>query len=116
MVTQEQAAQERTAQELIQAYIYFSPNRPGLDEAKVSPHGVSVWAIIGYLSGPGGNIEETAHDYDIPVDAVRAALAYYERHREVIDNRSLANEWPNEVIYGEFPPRPERVVPDWRRP
>lgn len=114
MVTQEQATHEQIAQELIRTYIYFSPRKAGLDEAQLTTHHISVWAIIGYLSGPEGSIEETAHDYDIPVDAVRAAIAYYERHREVIDNRLLANEWPNEVIYGDFPPRPERVVPDWR--
>ena len=36
-------------------------------------------------------IRAIAEGYEIPADAVRAALAYYDRHRAVIDARLLLN-------------------------
>ena len=34
---------------------------------------------------------QVAKDYELPVDAVRAAVAYYERNREAIDARLAQN-------------------------
>ncbi len=75
---------------LIERYIEFDPRRPRLDEAQIKEYGIAVWAIIGRLEAAHGNIEEAA-DYDLPPDAVRAALAYYAHHREAIDARRAAN-------------------------
>ncbi len=75
---------------LVAAYIEEDPVRPGQDEVRLNGYGVSVWAIIGYWKGVG-DIAATAAGYDLPVEAVEAALAYYERHREIIDARLDAN-------------------------
>ncbi len=75
---------------LVAAYIEQNPDRPGKDEARLKTYGVSVWAIIGYWKTTG-NIAETAAGYDVPIEAVEAALVYYDRHRELIDARLDVN-------------------------
>ncbi len=82
---------KRTPRALIEHYIEQNPHRPGLDEARLVGYGVAVWALIGYLTGAAGDRERVAEDYDIPVEAVEAAIAYYESHRVVIDARRAAN-------------------------
>jgi uncharacterized protein (DUF433 family) len=75
-----------TDDELIARYIELNPRRPGRDRAQVRDAGVEVWALVAYYQdGAPGDIEEVARAYDIPVDAVRAALAYYARERDLID-------------------------------
>ncbi len=46
---------------------------------------------MGHLGGEDGDVRRVADDYDIPVEAVEAALAYYREHRAVIDDRLAAN-------------------------
>ncbi len=66
---------------LIEWYIELDPRRPRLDEAQVKEYGTAVWAIIGRLEAAQGDIDQAAAaDYDLPPDAVRAALAYYAQH------------------------------------
>lgn len=89
-------AHAKTAQELIEAYIERDPLRPGRDEARLKQYGIAVWAVIGALESVGGDVEDAAAEHDISPDAVRAALAYYERHRELIDNRREANRPPSD--------------------
>jgi uncharacterized protein (DUF433 family) len=50
-----------------------------------------VWAIVGYWTTPGQDVESTAAAYLVPTEAVEAALAYYRRHWELIDDRLAAN-------------------------
>lgn len=76
---------------LIAEYIEQHPDRPGKDEARLKQYGISVWAIIGHWRGDG-NAARVAADYEIPTEAVEAALAYYERHKAIIDNRLAAND------------------------
>ena len=78
-------------EELIKNYVKPNPNRPGPADVRLVPSAVSVWAIIGYLEAVHGDVCQTAADYRIPEEAVRAALAYYRKHREVIDARIAAN-------------------------
>jgi uncharacterized protein (DUF433 family) len=68
-------------EELIARYIELDPYRPGLDRARLKEYAVPVWALIGYLRTPGADIERVAADYDVPIDAVKAALAYYHRYQ-----------------------------------
>ena len=77
--------------ERISQYIELDAHRPGLDEAHLKDSGVPVWALIGYLPAVGGVVERVAVDYDLPVEAVEAALAYYQQHRSIIDARIEAN-------------------------
>jgi uncharacterized protein (DUF433 family) len=36
-------------------------------------------------------VEQTAEEYQLPADAVRAAIAYYQRHVDVINARIVTN-------------------------
>jgi uncharacterized protein (DUF433 family) len=76
---------------LIATYIEPNPYRPGEDEACLKDYGVPVWALIGYLQTPGADIERVAADYDVPIEAVQAARAYYHRYQAPIDARIAAN-------------------------
>ncbi|MGI8687772.1 MAG: hypothetical protein ACR2M3_04255 [Thermomicrobiales bacterium] len=42
-----------TDDELIARYIAPHPTKPGADQAIIAGHGVSVWALVGYLRGTG---------------------------------------------------------------
>jgi predicted RNase H-like HicB family nuclease len=91
---------------LIPRYIIPDPSHPGEGNALVQPEGISIWAIIGSMRAertaenhPGYFerfiddmvIRQTAADYGIPEDAVRAAVAYYYWHKAPIDARIDAN-------------------------
>lgn len=80
--------------QLIQHYIQLDPYL-GPAEARLRYSGQHVWAIIGdYLFDAGQDPNVVARDYDIPVDAVRAALAYYRRNQAAIDFRMAENGAP----------------------
>ena len=79
---------------LITQYIELNPYHPGPDEAWIVGHGVPVWAIIGAIHAADtaeSIVRQTAQEYQLPVDAVRAAMAYYQRHLDVINARIVAN-------------------------
>jgi uncharacterized protein (DUF433 family) len=78
-----------TRDALIDRYIRLTPGDTP-DRAWLADSGVDVWAIIGYLRG--FSIDETAADYEIPREAVEAALAYYDRHKALIDARLRVND------------------------
>jgi uncharacterized protein (DUF433 family) len=78
-------------EELIKEYIEPNPHRVGIAEARLKQYGISVWALIGHLAARENDLVQVALDYDIPPDAVKAACAYYERHRALIDARLAAN-------------------------
>jgi uncharacterized protein (DUF433 family) len=79
-------------EELIARYIDADARRGrGLSDARLREYGTPVWALIGYLRAVGGDIDRVASDYEIPREAVEAALAYYERHKALIDARLLLN-------------------------
>jgi uncharacterized protein (DUF433 family) len=52
---------------------------------------MNVWALIGEYKGAGGDIDEVAAAYRVPVEVVEAALAYYRLHQDAIDWRLAAN-------------------------
>ena len=43
------------------------------------------------IAAAEGDIDRVAKDYEIPREAVEAAIAFYRLHRAVIDNRIAAN-------------------------
>lgn len=81
----------RVQDDLIERWIAANPHHPGSDEAWLPAYGISVWALVGYWQMVDGDIGQVAADYEIPREAVEAALAYYETHREVIQARLDAN-------------------------
>ena len=77
--------------ELIHRWIELDPNRPGRSEARVKDHGVAVWALVGHWQATGRCAEETARSYDLPLEAVKAALASYWQNLALIEARLEAN-------------------------
>lgn len=81
----------RTTQEkadLIARYVGRNPNKPGIYNAILIPYGVSVWIIVSrFETVNNGDIDLAAADYNIPREAVEAALAYYEQHKAAIDEK-----------------------------
>ncbi len=53
--------------------------------------GVPVWTLIGYLRVVDGEVEEAAAAYELPREAIEAALAYYRRNKAYIEARLLLN-------------------------
>ncbi len=79
-------------QSLVEHYIEDDRNCLVPAEARLRHFGVHVWAIVGYyLNAARQDISKVAADYDIPREAVDAALAYYEQHRTSIDARLAEN-------------------------
>ncbi len=65
--------------------IALDPHRPGRHRARLVHYGRPIWALIAYLQGNNWDVPQTARDYDLPEEAVRAAVAYYEADPQYID-------------------------------
>jgi len=79
-----------TDRQLIEAYIDLNPRRPSEDRAELKDFGIEVWALVAYYQDAAqGDIDAVARAYEIPREAVEAALAYYRAHREAIDARMI---------------------------
>ncbi|HLH26588.1 MAG TPA: DUF433 domain-containing protein [Chloroflexota bacterium] len=76
---------------LIERYIEPNPHKPGEAEARLRDHGVSVWALVEYWYGVDFDKATVARDYELPAEAVDAALAYYKAHKGIIDARIAVN-------------------------
>lgn len=72
-------------------YVEENPYKPGPGDAWLKRSAVSVWALVAYLKLSNWDIGYVARIYDLPVDEVEAAAAYYEEHRCAIDARLEAN-------------------------
>ncbi|MBI3978664.1 MAG: hypothetical protein HY331_10820 [Chloroflexi bacterium] len=66
-------------------------HRPGPEEARLIGYGVSVWALLGYWHALDHDVDLVATDYDVPREAMEAALAYYGRHKALIDARHTSD-------------------------
>jgi|GEM_PF-7077678 len=82
---------EPYADELIAEFIFLPDGHESVAEARVARYGVPVWALIGYLPAANGDLGMIAEAYQLPLDAVLAAFAFYARHRTDIDARIAAN-------------------------
>jgi uncharacterized protein (DUF433 family) len=80
-----------TDDELIERYVEPNPWQPGAEEARLVRLGVPVWALVAHLRALGNNAEQVVEDYDLPPEALQAALAYYRRHKAAIEARIAAN-------------------------
>lgn len=80
-------------QRLIEQYIDLNTDRypGGRADARLREYGVPVWALIGQLRAIGGDLDQLAADYELPREAVEAALAYYDQNRQYIDARIALN-------------------------
>ena len=80
-------------EDLISAYIELTPQKPWPAEARVRGRGVAVWALVGTLPAVEGDLDQVAAAYEVPREAVDAAMAYYRRHQCAIDARLEANNY-----------------------
>jgi uncharacterized protein (DUF433 family) len=83
---------EISDEELIATYLEPSSRRRGLAETWLKESTVPVWALIGHLPAVDYDITRLADEYDISLAEAEAALAFYERHKAVIDARIAAND------------------------
>lgn len=83
-------------EDLIGRYLEPNPNQPWLAEAWLTGYHVRVWALVGALPSVDGDLARLARAYDVPVEAVQAAMAFYRRHKCLIDARLAEND-PNPV-------------------
>lgn len=68
-------------------YRYLAP-RPKSHHKQLYVRGrgnLTARIIVGTLYSENLTIQETAADYDLPVEAVRECLDYYERNQELVD-------------------------------
>jgi uncharacterized protein (DUF433 family) len=83
---------EREAIALIERHIEQDPSRPGLADARLIRYEIPVWTLIGAVHAADGEAERVSRDYQVPVDAVEAAIVYYLRHKAAIDARLVAQD------------------------
>ena len=76
---------------LIEKWIEPDQWKAGAEDARIKTYGMNVWAIMGYLKMRDGDPVNVAEGYEIPVEAVKAAIAYYRRHKHEIDCRLARN-------------------------
>lgn len=62
-----------------------------VDAAWLVGSAVPVWALIGYLDAVGSDLQQVARDYDVPLEAAEAAIAFYRCHKILIDARIAAS-------------------------
>jgi hypothetical protein len=83
------------ADALIAQHIYQDPRHPGQHEAQIATPSSrpKVWAVIRYLQA--ADTAEVAATYDLSPAAIEAVVAYYRRHRDLIDAKILLEneEW-----------------------
>ena len=75
------------APDLIAHYIQENSHRPGPGDAILREVGVSVWILVEAYRASGRDADSVARAWDLPRDAVDAALAYYAQHAVAIDAR-----------------------------
>ena len=59
--------------------------------ARLKGRRLSVVNLVTALLYQGGDLYAVAEEYEIPVDAVRAAIWYYGQNKSVVDARLLLN-------------------------
>ncbi len=74
---------------LVDRFVEPDPRRP--EDARLRGYGVSVWTLIGYLRVVGNDPQQVADDYEIPLEAVHAAIEFYHSNRVLIDARPAMN-------------------------
>jgi hypothetical protein len=82
-------ADAATEQALIDRWIVPDATDPA--QMRLVEYGIHLWAIIGASGGLDEYIRQVADDYAVPIDAVRAAHAYYRRHPLQIDAKIESN-------------------------
>lgn len=72
-----------TEDELIARWIEPDPIYPAPMRAWITDHAVAVTSVVSRWQLAHGDVEDVMRAYEVPAEAVTAALAYYERHKAV---------------------------------
>jgi len=83
--------QTPTSDERFSHYIEENPFKPGLANARLVESGMAIWAFAGALEAAENDATQMARDYELFPEQVEAAIAYYRRYKEIIDDRRTAN-------------------------
>ena len=77
--------------ELIENYIWLPEPMTWPAEACIRGHGRHIWALVGFGQSVDNNPAQIAAGYNLPIEAARAAMAYYQRYRAIFDYRLAEN-------------------------
>jgi uncharacterized protein (DUF433 family) len=75
------------ADAVIDRYIDTSSALGDPADARLADAGVRIWVLMAYLHANDTDLERAASAYAVPIEAIEAAQAYYDRHRRAIDAR-----------------------------
>jgi uncharacterized protein (DUF433 family) len=78
------------ATELITRHVQPNPHKPGPADAILRDSGVSVWILVEAYRASEKDADCVAQTWNLPREAVAAALAYYAQHAAAIDARIAA--------------------------
>jgi uncharacterized protein (DUF433 family) len=76
----------------IDYWIVPDPYHSGRHNAVLRDSRTHVWAIMADLEGSGWDVAVVAKSREVPEDAIRAAIAFRERHRALFDADQLLRE------------------------
>jgi uncharacterized protein (DUF433 family) len=95
MATRSAALSAQDLDALIQQWIVPDPYVPGRHNAVFRGRRTHLWSVLATLEGQGGDVAEAARAHGLPEEAVRAAIEYRERHRQLFDAADLLRqeEW-----------------------
>ncbi|HEY8743982.1 MAG TPA: hypothetical protein VIU62_12825 [Chloroflexota bacterium] len=77
--------------DLIAQYVEDDVRRFGPAQARPRTSGVEVWVLVAQLPAMDHDVARLAVAYGLPIAAVQAAMAYYRRHKELIDAQIALN-------------------------
>lgn len=89
----------RAEDELIAHYIQENPYKPGRANARLVESGMAVWAFIGRLEAENWDEAQIAQNYELSAAQVRAAIAFYRRYKEIIDDRREGNRRIADLLF-----------------
>lgn len=103
MATVRATETERPTQDEFDAFIKQDPNEYGRHYARFTGNGPQLHPVLNALrradgTVAGGDIAEVAAEWRVSEEAVRAAVRYYEQHRDLFDaffllQAEAANAW-----------------------
>lgn len=76
---------------LFERFIEENPHKPGRANARLVESGMAVWAFAGAWEAAGFDAARVAEDYELSLAQVEAAIRYYQRYKDIIDDRRAAN-------------------------
>ena len=93
---------ESPAAHSLDAYIVSTPDTLG-GKPRIDGHRIAVTHIKSWRLSWGMTEAEIAADYNLPISAVYAAMAYYYDHKAEIDQRDAEEDAKIEALRSQYP-------------